>query len=223
MNGDVPVLTIDGPSGSGKGTVSRAIASRLGWHFLDSGAIYRALALAALARNIDLGDVPALSALGESLDLAFEPTDPPVVRLDGQDVGDRLGAEECGNAASRVAQHPEVRKTLLQRQRDFLRSPGLVADGRDMGTVVFPEARHKIFLTASPEVRAVRRLNQLKERGADVSLNRLIEEIEERDRRDLERETAPLRMAEGALFVDSSELGVEEVIEVCLDFIKEPR
>lgn len=219
MRNPIPVLTIDGPSGAGKGTVARILAARLGWNFLDSGAIYRALALAALDRSIPLDDEAALTRLGRSLDVHFETGDPPRVLLWGVDITDRLATEACGSAASKVAALPKVRQALLDKQREFRRAPGLVADGRDMGTVVFPDARYKIFLTASAEVRALRRYKQLKGKGIDVNLLKLTKEIEERDRRDRERPVAPLKPADDAVIIDSSELSIDEVVQCCLEIV----
>jgi CMP/dCMP kinase len=212
----IPVLTIDGPGGAGKGTVSRALASRLGWNYLDSGAIYRALAYAAVQRTLDLGDADALARLAETLDLTFKTEGVPGVLLGGVDISLELSTETTGNAASIIAALAPVRKALFEKQRAFRRLPGLVADGRDMGTVVFPEAQYKIFLTASAEERALRRYKQLKEKGIDVNLAKLTEEIEERDRRDRERAEAPLRAAADALVIDSTALGIEAVIAACL-------
>ena len=216
MSAAVPVLTIDGPSGSGKGTASRAVAQRLGWHFLDSGAIYRSLAVAALRSGTLLDDVDAIVRLAEAMDLSFTADDPPKVLLNGADIAGEIPTEACGNAASQVAAYGPVRKALLDKQRGFRKAPGLVADGRDMGTVVFPEAACKVFLTASAEVRALRRYKQLKEKGINVSLGGLTKEIEERDRRDRERAEAPLAIAEGAVLIDSSGLTIEEVVSRCL-------
>jgi cytidylate kinase len=215
----IPVVTLDGPSGAGKGTVSRALAKRLGWHYLDSGAIYRSLAVAVLDQRIDPTDVDAVIALARAMDLSFEAGEAPKVILNGSDITDRIGTETCGNAASKVAALGPVRSVLLEKQRDFRRLPGLVADGRDMGTVVFPDAPFKIFLTASAEERALRRYKQLKEKGMDVSLASLTKEIEERDRRDTERKDAPLKPAEGAHYLDSSSLSIEQVIECCLGLV----
>ncbi len=214
---DIPVLTIDGPSGSGKGTIAQLIAREFGWHYLDSGAIYRVLAQAAMKHQLDLADEDALSRLAEQLDVrfAFDNADLKVM-LEGEDVSLRIRSEEAGNAASKVAAIPAVRSALLQRQRDFRKMPGLVTDGRDMGTVVFPDAPFKVFLTASAEERAQRRYKQLKQKGIESNLSDLIAEISERDRRDSEREVAPLRPAEGALILDSTELGIDAVFEhVC--------
>lgn len=219
MNDSVPVFTIDGPSGAGKGTVSRAVARRLGWHFLDSGAIYRAAALAVLREGIPATDANAVATLTRTMQLEFSSHEPPAVLLDGVDVTEQLSAESCGNTASKIAALGVVRQSLLQMQRDFRRLPGLVADGRDMGTVVFPDAPFKVFLTASASVRAERRYKQLKEKGFDVNLHSLTKEIEERDRRDRSRAEAPLKVPEGSLLIDSSELSIDEVISRCLRLV----
>jgi cytidylate kinase len=220
MEQNVPVMTLDGPSGAGKGTVSRALAQRLGWHYLDSGAIYRALAIAALDAQLPLDDVDGIVRIATAMDLRFEAGEPPRVILNGADVSPRLGLEATGNAASRVAALGPVRDALLQKQRGFRKAPGLVADGRDMGTVVFTDAGCKIFLTASVEERALRRYKQLKEKGVDVSLPDLTREIEERDRRDRERSQAPLKMADDAHLVDSSAMSIEAVIARCLEILQ---
>jgi cytidylate kinase len=219
MSAEVPVLAIDGPSGSGKGTVSRAVAKQLGWHFLDSGAIYRSLAVAVLRSGTPLDDVAAVERVARSMDLRFTADDPPRVLLNGEDIADEIPTETCGNTASRIAAYGPVRKALLDKQRGFRQAPGLVADGRDMSTVVFPDAGCKIFLTASAEVRARRRYKQLMEKGVHVSLADLTREIEERDRRDRERAEAPLVMAEGAILVDSSELTIQQVIARVLEVV----
>lgn len=212
-----PVLTIDGPSGAGKGTVSRLLARKLGWHYLDSGSIYRALAIAVQKQAIDLGDVSQITHTASAMVLEFDCGDDLVVRLDGQNITNQLGLETTGCSASIIAALPEVRAVLLQKQRDFLKMPGLVADGRDMGTVVFPETHYKVFLTASNQKRAERRYKQLKEKGIDANLICLAKEIEERDRRDRERTTAPLSMANGALFIDSSDMTIDAVINQVLN------
>jgi cytidylate kinase len=216
----IPVLTIDGPSGAGKGTVSRAVAKRLGWHYLDSGSIYRSLAIAVLKQKVELTDVPEIVKVAQSMALEFECNDELAVKLDGEDITSQLGLESTGNAASIVAVLPEVRSTLLQKQKDFKKMPGLVADGRDMGTVVFPDAEIKVFLTASAAERAQRRYKQLIEKGIDANLALLTNEIEERDRRDTERKTAPLSMASDALYIDSSNMTIDEVIEEVLNLIR---
>jgi cytidylate kinase len=219
MTMKVPVITIDGPSGAGKGTVSRALAKKLGWHFLDSGAIYRSLALAVTQAGVDSNDIDAVVNVACSMELEFEPNDPPRTLLNGREITHQIQSEECGSMASKIAAYGPVRRALLQKQQDFRREPGLVADGRDMGSVVFPDAPHKIFLTASAEVRAKRRYKQLKEKGADVNLERLTTEIEERDRRDKERTEAPLTVPDGAVLIDSSDLTIDQVIARCLDIV----
>lgn len=216
----VPVLAIDGPSGAGKGTVSRAVAKKLGWNYLDSGSIYRSLAIAALKKNADLEDETLIANIAQEMLLEFECSDELVVRLDGYDITSQLGLESTGNAASIVAALPGVRQVLLQKQKDFKQLPGLVADGRDMGTVVFPEAKNKVFLTASATERANRRYKQLIEKGIDANLAQITAEIEERDRRDRERKTAPLAMASDAFYIDSSEMTIASVIEEVLNLIR---
>ncbi|EGW19719.1 (d)CMP kinase [Methylobacter tundripaludum] len=216
----IPVLTIDGPSGAGKGTVSRAVAKRLGWNYLDSGSIYRSLAIAVLKQAVDLKDEAAIVNVAQTMALEFDCNDELVVRLDGEDITAQLGLESTGNTASIVAVLPEVRHVLLQKQKDFKQSPGLVADGRDMGTVVFPEAENKVFLTASAAERARRRYKQLIEKGNGANLAQITNEIEERDRRDMERKTAPLAMANDALYIDSSDMTLESVIEEVLNLIR---
>jgi cytidylate kinase len=211
----VPVIAIDGPSGSGKGTVCRIIAERLGWHLLDSGALYRLTALAGAARGLDPADEPGHAAVAARLDVRFEvdSTGSERVLLDGRDVTRELRAEVTGNMASVVAVMPSVRAALLARQRAFAEPPGLVADGRDMGTVVFPSAGLKVFLTASAEERARRRYNQLKEKGLAANLAGLSQEILERDRRDSARSVAPLRPAADAVVIDSTGIPVDEVVK----------
>jgi len=210
-----PVITVDGPSGSGKGTVSRLVAQRLKWHLLDSGALYRLVALSGLQDGLPPDDEEAHRRIAEALDVRFEADDRAQERiwLAGKDVTRDLRTETTGNAASRVAAMPEVRTALLQRQRDFQRPPGLVADGRDMGTVIFPAAEVKIYLTASADERALRRHKQLKDKGLDVSLAGLSQEILERDRRDSSRAVAPLRPADGAVVIDSTGMAVESVVD----------
>ncbi len=214
MEGAVPVIAIDGPSGSGKGTVGRFLARRLGWHFLDSGLLYRLVGLAALRRGIPLDDEERLGALARSLEAAFRegPDGELQVLLEGEDVTEALRGEGCAAAASRVAALPPVRQALLERQRAFRRPPGLVADGRDMGTVVFPDAPLKVFLTASREARARRRYNQLKGKDAGVNLAAILEELAERDARDSARSISPLRPAPDAVTVDTTALTVDEAV-----------
>jgi len=215
-----PVITIDGPSGSGKGTVSRRIASHLGWHFLDSGALYRLVALVVLKRQLDFLDEASISNAAKELDVEFK-VDTGVseaqILLEGRVVGDEIRSEQCGNSASKVAALPAVREALLARQRDFRMTPGLVADGRDMGSVVFPDARLKIFLDASPEERAQRRYKQLKEKGMNANLRDLLAEIKVRDARDRNRSVAPLVAAPGAVLVDSTTQGIDEVVAGILE------
>ncbi len=215
MTASVPVIAIDGPSGSGKGTVSQLLSARLGWHYLDSGALYRAVGVAARRAGIDLADAQALGRLAAELDIAFVPRPgaEPAVLLAGEDVSDTLRSEAAGEAASRVAAVAAVRQALLQKQRGLRRPPGLVADGRDMGTTVFPDAILKVFLTASPEVRAERRYKQLKEKGLDVTLPQLLDEIRSRDARDAARAVSPLKPAADAHFLDTSDLSISEVVD----------
>jgi cytidylate kinase len=215
----VPILTIDGPSGSGKGTVSRAIADTLQWRLLDSGALYRLVALAGADRGLDPQDTAAHARLAVDMDVLFgaAPDGGERVLLEGRDVSQRIRTEEAGQGASRVAAWPSVREALLERQRRFAAPPGLVADGRDMGTVVFPAAPLKIFLTATAEERAARRHKQLKDKGSAVSLAALSREIAERDQRDSTRAVAPLRPAEDALILDSTGLTVAAVVQRVLD------
>jgi cytidylate kinase len=214
-----PIVTIDGPSGSGKGTISRAVARQTGWHLLDSGALYRLVAVAGAAAGLQREDAPGHAAVAQAMRVEFgwRADGQERVRLDGRDVSDEIRSETAGAGASRVAAWPAVRAALLTRQRAFARAPGLVADGRDMGTVVFPQADLKIFLTATPEERALRRYKQLKDKGSGVSLPALSREIAERDLRDQTREVAPLRPAADAEQIDSTGLDIEAVVARVLE------
>ncbi len=212
----MPVITVDGPSGSGKGTVCRLLADKLGWDVLDSGAIYRVLSLAALHHQIALNNEEALVPLAANLDVQFlvdSDTNAGKVILEGEDVTTTIRNEEVGAAASKVAALPRVREALLRRQRAFRTENGLIADGRDMGTVVFPDAPLKIYLTASAQERARRRYVELNERGLDVTLSGLLEDIQARDDRDMNREVAPLVPAEDAIELDTSELNAQQVFD----------
>jgi cytidylate kinase len=216
-----PVITIDGASGTGKGTISQLLATRLGWHFLDSGALYRVLALAAQKHAILYHEEQHLQRLGEQLDVQFiaQPGQHPRIVLEGEDVTEIIRTEEIGSGASLVGALPGVRAALLARQRAFRSAPGLVADGRDMGTVVFPDAVHKYFLIASPEERARRRHQQLIARGFDVNLGSLLEELKARDQRDQSRAIAPLKPADDAVVVDTDQRSIEAVLAVILEDI----
>ena len=214
------IITVDGPSGAGKGTLCHALAEKLKADFLDSGAIYRITALAAVKKGISLDDEVALAQLGRQLDIRFEPKNGEVnVILDGENVGDQIRTAEAGQNASKVAALPQVRAALLQRQRDFASSKGLVADGRDMGTIVFPEAQIKLFLDASAEERAKRRVKQLQFKGFNANFDKILDEIRERDYRDRNRAVAPLVPAKDALVLDSTHLSISEVINQALEYI----
>lgn len=221
----IPVLTIDGPSGSGKGTVASKLAEKLGFHLLDSGAVYRAAALYALESGVDLNDEAAVLKLLAGFDATFTPEGVQGVKveLDGEDVSVRLRTESTAAAASRIAVIQPVRELLLPEQREFRQAPGLVADGRDMGTVVFPDATLKVFLTASVEIRAIRRAKQLKEKGITSNMEGLMQEIALRDERDSSRVHSPLVPAPDALEIDSSDLSVDDVVDLIISKMPEGR
>jgi cytidylate kinase len=216
-----PVITVDGPSGAGKGTLAGLLTQKLGWQFLDSGALYRVVALAAKKHQITSDDIPALVRMTTALDVRFEhQAERVAIFLEGDDITDQVRLETTGNLASKIAPIQEVRTALGQRQQSFRQAPGLVADGRDMGTIVFPDAELKFYLTASAEERAKRRFLQLKEQGLNVSIARLTEEIQERDARDMERKVAPLVPASDAILLDSSVMSVEAVFEKAMSYVK---
>jgi len=215
------VITVDGPSGVGKGTMSQMLAEKLGWHLLDSGALYRITAFAASEKRIDLTDELTVAEVARNLDVVFRTADGGVkVELAGVDITSDIRTESAGNNASIVAALPAVREALLQRQRDFATEPGLIADGRDMGTTVFPDSPLKFYLTASPEVRAERRYNQLKEKGLCVNVASLAEEIRERDERDSNRAASPLKPADDAVVVDTSSMSIEEVFQQMVEKVQ---
>src|SRR5215467_6377881 len=219
----VPVLAIDGPSGSGKGTISRAVADALGWHLLDSGALYRAVGFAAGMEGIDLSDAEAVTRCAQTTKISFRASKDggeTRVIVNGMDATDELRTETCGAAASAIAAIPGVRAALFDKQRGFRRAPGLVADGRDMGTVIFPEAGVKVFLTASAEERANRRYKQLKEKGLGVTLSALLREIQARDVRDAERAVAPLKPAADAVLIDSTGTSIDAVVTRVLTLVR---
>ncbi|MBU1436303.1 MAG: (d)CMP kinase [Gammaproteobacteria bacterium] len=217
-----PVITIDGPGGSGKGTICRLVAQKLGWHLLDSGAIYRVLALAAIHHNIAPEDEEALQPLAAHLDVQFTCDDQCNVKitLEGENVTHTIRTEQVGSFASKIASLPRVREALLRRQRAFRENPGLVADGRDMGTVVFPGAEVKIFLTADAQERANRRYLELKQKGHDVNIDDLLNEIQTRDERDMNRAVAPLVPAADAYLLDSTNKSIDQVLLEVLSFVK---
>ncbi len=207
----IPVITLDGPGGVGKGTISALVAQELGWHYLDSGALYRLTALAAQQKGIDFADIDAVADIAEHLQVEFLPQGG--ILLDGQEVEALIRTEQAGANASKVAAVPEVREALFKRQKAFLQPPGLVADGRDMGTSIFPDADLKVFLTASADERAKRRYKQLIEKGNNVNIESLRKEIQERDERDINRSASPLKPAEDAHIIDTSDLSIDEVFQ----------
>ena len=217
---EIPVIAIDGPSASGKGTVAQLVAQALGFHYLDSGALYRLLALAATRRGVSFDDEEGLARLAEGLAIRFEGGE---VWLDGEQVGDAIRTEECGNGASRIAAYPRVRAALLDLQRAFHQAPGLVADGRDMGSVVFPGAMLKIFLTASAEVRADRRYKQLMEKGMHANIKQILHDIRQRDERDSARSVAPLQKCADASLLDTSSMTIVEAVDEVLAWFKQVR
>lgn len=211
---DIPVIAIDGPAASGKGTVAQRVAERLGFHYLDSGALYRLVALAAMRSDIDLADQVRLADTARHLDVTFAGGE---ILLGDEVVTEAIRTENCGNGASMVASYPGVREALLERQRVFRRLPGLVADGRDMGSIVFRDAVLKIFLTASAEVRAQRRYKQLIEKDIDANINTLLQDIEERDARDSSRTVSPLQQGVDAALLDTTALGIAEAVNAVLE------
>ncbi len=219
MNDPVPVIAIDGPGGSGKSTIAKLVAERLGWHRLDSGALYRLIAYKAQAQGIEPDDIGGLAAVAQTLDASFAtgPEGQEMILLEDEDVTDAIRTEQCGNAASVISPVVAVREALIEVQRAYRRPPGLVAEGRDMGTVIFTDALLKIFLTASPEERARRRHNQLKEKGIGVSLAALSREIAERDKRDAGRQVAPLKPSADAEMLDTTSLGIEQVVDTIVN------
>lgn len=218
----IPVITIDGPGGAGKGTISQMLAQHLGWHFLDSGAIYRLCGLACLQAQINLEDESAVLAIANALDIRFVIHEGHLQTWLGQEeVSDKLRTETTASAASKIAVMGSVRDALLARQQAFAQMPGLIADGRDMGTVVFPAAPLKIYLTASAEERAKRRAKQLQEQGRDVNIARILADISERDARDMQRTVAPLKPADDAVIIDSSDLSAAEVFEQVLALLQQ--
>lgn len=216
-----PVLTIDGPSGAGKGSISKCLSEKLDWHYLDSGALYRALGIAAINQQVDISDEHALAALIKTITLEFKQSACGSwgVYLDGNEIQQQLQTEDVGHVASKIAVFPLVRSGLLAKQQAFQCQPGLVADGRDMGSVVFPDAAYKVYLTASAKERGNRRYKQLIEKGINANLQDVIEDIEQRDERDKNRSVSPLLVPDGALYIDSSSISIQEVVQLVLELI----
>ena len=221
MSGAIPVITIDGPSGTGKGTISQKLADVLSWHLLDSGALYRIVAVGVENKKIKSINISELCEFATSMDVSFSGEFDGSITLDGVEISGQVRLEETADAASKVAAIPELRQVLLQRQRDFRRAPGLIADGRDMGTVVFPDAGLKIFLTASPEERAQRRYKQLINKEVSVNLRALLQDIASRDERDANRTVSPLRPAQDAVVIDTTTLTIEQVLDTVLEKVRE--
>ena len=221
-NNSSPVITLDGPSGAGKGTIAQQVASALGFHILDSGSLYRLTALASQNDGIDLADEVAIADIAAKLDVVFKATDNGLqILLRGIDASELIRQEEMGMRASKVAAIPAVRDALLQRQRDFSELPGLVADGRDMGTTVFPDAPLKVFMTASAEERAERRVKQLKEKGINANIAALVADLKARDEQDANRAVSPLKPAEDAIYLDTTSMSIQEVTQKVLDLAKQ--
>ena len=218
----IPVVTIDGPSGSGKGSISKRVSEKLGWHYLDSGSLYRALGIAAIEQGVDIASEDALAELIDEIELEFKKAEQGnwAIFLNGQQVQDQLQTEAVGDVASKIAVFPKVRSGLLAKQQTFQKAPGLVADGRDMGSIVFPNAPYKIYLTASADERGKRRYKQLIRKGISANLTDVIQDIEQRDERDKNRLLSPLVVPDGAVYIDSSSSSIDEVVAQVLNILK---